>query len=118
MEIKVIKTRIFRENEDLFEFILHYFKKIPEKSVLVVTSKIVALAEDRTVEYKNIQQKIKLIKRESDFVLKTKHTWLTIKDGMVMASAGIDESNAGGQLGKLVLLPKDSFKSAEILRKK
>jgi len=113
MEIKVIKTRIFRENEDLFEFILHYFKKIPEKSVLVVTSKIVALAEDRTVEYKNIQQKIKLIKRESDFVLKTKHTWLTIKDGMVMASAGIDESNANS---KLILLPKDSFKSAQIIR--
>ena len=32
-----------------------------------------------------------------------------------MAGAGIDESNAKG---KLILLPKDSFKSAEVLRKK
>ena len=115
MEIKAIKTRIFRENEDLLGFILKYVKKIPDKSVLVVTSKIVALAEGRTVEYKNEKQKIALIKKESTFGIKTKHTWHTIKDGTVMASAGIDESNANG---KLILLPKNSFKSAEILRKK
>ncbi|MDO8659448.1 MAG: coenzyme F420-0:L-glutamate ligase [Candidatus Parcubacteria bacterium] len=114
MEIKPIKTRVFVENEDLTSFILKYFKKIPEKSILVVTSKIVALSEGRVVEFKNKRQKIKLIKAESDFALKTKVAWMTIKDGMVMASAGIDESNAQG---KLILLPKDSFTSAEILRK-
>ena len=119
MNIKAIKTRIFRENEDLLSFILKNIKKIPKKnlesSVLVVTSKIVALSEGRAVEYKSEKQKIALIKKESEFALKTKLTWLTIKDGMVMSSAGIDESNAKG---KLVLLPKDSFKSADIIRKK
>jgi F420-0:gamma-glutamyl ligase len=69
--------------------------------------------------YKNtkekIRKKIALIKKESDFAIKTKNTWLTIKDGMVMASSGIDESNSNG---KLTFLPKDSFKSAKILRKK
>jgi len=119
MEIKTIKTRIFKENEDLINFILQYLKKIPKKNlencILVVTSKIVALSEGRIAEYKNKQEKIKLIKKESDFALKTKYTWLTIKDGMVMASAGIDESNANG---KLILLPKDSFQSADFLRKK
>ncbi|MFA5791700.1 MAG: coenzyme F420-0:L-glutamate ligase [Candidatus Paceibacterota bacterium] len=118
MQIKAIKTRIFSENEDLLKFILKYIKKIHENSVLVITSKIVALSEGRTVEYKNarekISEKIKLIKRESTFAIKTKLTWLTIKDGMVMANAGIDESNAKG---KLILLPKDSFKSADFLRK-
>lgn len=115
MQIKAIKTRIFCENEDLFQFIFKYVKKIPEKSIFVVTSKIVALAEGRTVEYKNKKQKIELIKSESDFAIKTKEVWLTIKDGMVLANAGIDESNAKG---KIILLPKDSWKSAEILRKK
>ena len=115
MQITPIKTRIFRENEDLISFILKYFKKIPEKSVLVVTSKIVALSEGRTVEYKNDNEKNKLIKQESDFAVKTKLTWLTIKDGMVMSSAGIDESNAKG---KLILLPKDSFQSADLIRNK
>ncbi len=115
MQVKAIKTRIFHENEDLLSFILKYIKKIPEKSVLVITSKIVALSEGRTALYKNEEQKIKFIRAESEFALKTKYTWLTIKDGMVMANAGIDESNANG---KLVFLPKDSFKSAELLRRK
>jgi coenzyme F420-0:L-glutamate ligase len=115
MEIKAIKTRVFRENEDLLSFIFKYVKKIPENSVLIITSKIVALSEGRTVEYENEKQKIKLIKQESDFAMKTKLVWLAIKDGMVLANAGIDESNAKG---KMILLPKDSWKSAEILRKK
>ncbi len=115
MQIKAIETRIFKENEDLFLFILKYVKKIPEKSILVVTSKIVALSESRTAEYKSEKQKIELIKKESNFTIKTKLAWLSIKDNIVVANAGIDESNAKG---RLILLPKDSFQSAEILRKK
>lgn len=115
MQIIPIKTRIFKENEDLINFILEYVKNLKENSVLVITSKIVSLAEGRTVERWNKKQKIKLIKQESDFAVKTKIVWMTIKDNMVVASAGIDESNANG---KLIFLPKDSFKSAKILRKK
>ena len=115
MIIKPIKTRIFQEGEDLLAFAEYYFKKLPERSVIVVTSKIVALAEKRTAVVKSIQAKEKLIRAESELAIPTKHVWLTIKDGMVMASAGIDESNANG---KLILLPKDSFKTARWLRKK
>ena len=114
MEIKAIKTRIFRENEDLTSFILKYIKKLSENSILVVTSKIISLSEGRTVPFQNKKQKIALIKKESDFAIKTKLVWLTIKDGMVMASAGIDESNA---YGKLILLPQNSFHSAELIRR-
>lgn len=114
MLIKAIKTKIFRENEDLFLFILKYIKNIKENSVLVVTSKIVALSEGRTREIKNKKEKIKLIKKESDFALK-KNILFTVKDGMVMAFAGIDESNGDG---KMIFLPKDSFESASMLRKK
>ncbi|MFA6274149.1 MAG: coenzyme F420-0:L-glutamate ligase [Candidatus Paceibacterota bacterium] len=114
MKIKPIKTRVFNENEKLLPFILKYVKEIPEKSIFVITSKIVSLAEGRTVEYKNEKQKTALIKKESSFSLKTKLTWLTIKDGMVMAAAGIDESNANG---KIILLPKDCFKTAEYIRR-
>ena len=118
MQIKTFKTSIFKEKEDLLQFIFKCVKKIPENSILVVTSKIVALSEgrivliDKTISHDEMYEKI--IKSESDFMLRTKHTWLTIKDGMVMASAGIDESNANG---KMVLLPKDSFKSAKFIRK-
>ena len=115
MIVRPIKTRIFEEGESLFDFVVKYFKKLPEESVIVVTSKIVALSEKRTVIVKDNKTKEKLIKKESQFALSTKYVWLTIKDGMVMASAGIDESNANG---KLILLPKDSFKLADLLRKK
>ena len=115
MIIRPIKTHIFQEGDDFFAFITDYFKKLPEKSVVVITSKIVALAERRTAIAENAQMKEKLIRAESEFAIPTKYVWLTVKDGMVMASAGIDESNANG---KLILLPKDSFKTARFLQKK
>lgn len=114
MEIKAIKTRIFREGDDLTVFILKYVKKLPERSILVITSKIVALSERRTRDIQSRQAKAKLIKAESDFAVRTKFVWMTIKDGQVLASAGIDESNGDG---KLVLLPKHSFKTAAYIRK-
>src|SRR3989344_7554767 len=118
MQIKTIKTRIFRENENLIQFILKHVKKVSDKSILVVTSKIVALSEGRTKEIdlsiSHDKMREKIIKAESEYMLRTKYTWLTIKDGIVMSSAGIDESNANG---KIVLLPKNSFKSAEIIHR-
>jgi len=121
MKVIPIKTKIFKENEDLIKFITSHIKKLEENSILVVTSKIVALSEGRTAIVKNEKEKEELIKKESQFAMKTKfsthkkYVWLTIKDGMVLASAGIDESNADG---KIILLPKDSFQSALILRSK
>ena len=115
MTVTPIKTRVFQEGDDLFDFITSSFGKLQERLVVVVTSKIVALAEKRTACVGNIKAKEKLIRRESEVAIPTKHVWLTVKDGMLMASAGIDESNANG---KLILLPKDSFKTARFLRKK
>lgn len=115
MKIIPIKTRIFVENEDLIAFVKNHIKRVPENSVLVVTSKIVALSEGRTAVIKNEKDKERLIRAESQFALRTKYVWLTIRDNLVMASAGIDESNGNG---KLILLPHDSFKSATFIRNK
>lgn len=114
MNIKAIKTSIFRESQDLMAFLLeHLPETLPEKSVVVVTSKIVALAEGRTHPFVEEAKRDALIQKESDWAMKTKYTWLTLKDGMVMSSAGIDASNADG---KIILLPEDSFVSAEKIR--
>jgi dihydrofolate synthase / folylpolyglutamate synthase len=115
MKINGIKTRVFKEGESLLDFVLSYKSKIKEESVLVITSKIVSLSERRVVEIENLRTKDELIKRESDIAIPTKHVWLTIKDGMVMASAGIDESNS--ESGKLILLPKDCYKAASVIRR-
>ena len=110
MNIKAVRTGIFKEGEDLLSFITKYIPKLKDGSVLVVTSKIVALSEGRTAR---IQDSKKIIRAESDWVLQTKHVALTEKDGMILANAGVDESNANG---KLILLPEDSFKTAQTLR--
>ena len=113
MIIQAIKTRVFKEGEDLAKFVFNYVPKLGEGDILVVTSKIVALAQGRTAPDQGEAYKIKLIKQESVWARRTKYVWLTLKDGLVMASAGIDESNANG---KLILLPRDSFKAARQLR--
>ena len=88
MKVITKRTRVFVEGEDLEAFILKYIPKLKEKSVLVVTSKIAALAEGRTAYPKDRER---IIKAESTLAIRTKYTWLTIKDGTVMASAGGDE---------------------------
>lgn len=113
MELKTIKTTIFKEGDNLIKFIISHLPIIPENSVLAVTSKIVALAERRTITPNTTITKEKLIKDESDWATPTKWAWLTIKDGILMASAGIDESNADD---KYILLPKNSFVSAKNIR--
>lgn len=115
MIIKPIKTRIFGPNEDLFRFILEHVSELKDGDILVVTSKIVSYAEGRFVFPYTESMRDTIIAQESSFVLRTQHTWLTVKDGTVMASAGVDESNADG---RLLLLPNDSWKSAMLLRKK
>src|SRR3990167_8291608 len=114
MHITPVKTRLFLEGKDLIAFIKEHIPKIAEKSLLIVTSKIVALAEKRTAVVANQKEKERLIRSESQFALQTKYVWLTIRDNLVMASAGIDESNGNG---KLILLPQNSFKLAEKIRK-
>jgi F420-0:gamma-glutamyl ligase len=114
MKIMPIKTRVFKERESLTDFINFYLPKIKDKSVLVVTSKIVALSQNRTMPVPKSKKEFdKSVATESQITIKSKPVWFTIKDNMLMADAGIDRSNAGG---KLVLLPKNSFKSARKIR--
>lgn len=113
MKVSALKTRLFLENENLVDFIIEHIPTLSDGAILIITSKIVALSEGRTVNANDQATKEKYIKAESEFALETKHTWLTIKDGAVMAAAGIDASNANG---KLILLPKDSFTSATEIR--
>ena len=111
MNIQPIRTDMFGEDENLQAFITQHISRLEDCSLIVVTSKIVALAEGRTA---SVADKDRIIKKESTWAVPTKYVTLTMKDGMLLANAGVDESNADG---KLVLLPKDSFKAAVALRK-
>ncbi len=102
MQVTAVHTDVFEEGSDLVNFILRFIPQIEENTVLAVSSKVVALWKKNTVPYESAAQKEALIKQHSQAALRTPLAWLTIKDGMVMTNAGIDESNAQG---KLILLP-------------
>lgn len=111
MRITPIQTARFNAGQDLVAFIeSHVVKRLREGDVLVVTSKIVALAESRIAP---LSDKKRLMRTESEWIAAGRIAPIALKDGLFMAFAGIDESNANGQL---VLLPTDSFAAAERLR--
>jgi dihydrofolate synthase / folylpolyglutamate synthase len=110
MLVKPIKTQIFKEGQDLAKFVIQSVPHLKDKDVLIIASKIVALSEKRTFPKTDEKSFDALVTKESAHAIKTKLSWLTLKDGTVMASAGIDRSNA---FGKLILLPKNSNKTAK-----
>lgn len=82
--------------------------------MIAVTSKIVSLAEDRVVARDSIQ-KTDLVIRESDVYLGEVGygCHLTVKHGLLIPSAGIDESNS--ESGDYILYPIDPWGSARRL---
>ena len=115
MKVKAIKTRIFKEGEDLVAFIQKHIPKLKEGAVLAIASKIVALSERRVVRVSNKKAKEALIRAESEWQEKVlPEWWLTVRDGTVVVNAGIDDSNADGNS---ILLPQDSFIAAENIRR-
>lgn len=111
MNLTAVHTDVFKEGNELPPFILRFIPHAAENTVLAVSSKIVALWKNNTVPYTSLAQKETLIQQHSTAALKTPLAWLTIKDGMVMTNAGIDESNAQG---KLILLPDCYAAAAEL----
>jgi dihydrofolate synthase / folylpolyglutamate synthase len=114
MNVSPVHTRIFNVGESLEDFIFEHVPALAENSVLIITSKIVALAEGRVVACADEAEWKKIIASESDMQLETPHATLTLKDGMLLPNAGIDRSNVGE--GVCVLLPGDSYTTAAKIR--
>lgn len=71
MNVHAIRTRLFKERESLDEFIEEHVPVLKNESVLVVTSKIAALAEDRVAPLSSEKDKERIIRAESDIAIKT-----------------------------------------------
>ena len=113
MKITPVKTDLFTLRADLCTFIVRHIPSVNEQTVVTVASKLFCLWKGKLEPYKSEEQKENFIRQESDFALKTPLCWLTVKDGMVMTNAGIDESNADGQL---LFFPPDIYGLAAQLR--
>jgi F420-0:gamma-glutamyl ligase len=101
MLITSVKTRLFATGENLVDFIAEHLTELKEKSILAVTSKIVALSEGRVLELTSPTAKDEIILQESELAVRTPWAWLTLKDV---------------EQGMCVLLPKDSYAAAAELR--
>ncbi|MEN9407630.1 MAG: hypothetical protein RLZZ455_846, partial [Candidatus Parcubacteria bacterium] len=117
MNVTACKThKITTKDTDLKTILDTYLPHIKERSVVAITSKIVALCEGRVAEIGTIE-KDELIKKESEYYIPSEENQygvsITIKNNIVIASAGIDESNADG---KYVLWPDDPQESANRIR--
>jgi coenzyme F420-0:L-glutamate ligase len=102
------------EKESLAAFMAQHVDDLPEGAIVAVTSKVVALSQGRTLPRASTIAKHLALRKESSWRRKAGAFWITITQGMFMANAGIDESNANG---KLVLLPKDVMAVAHELRR-
>lgn len=118
MKITPIKTyRITKNDTDLLKVLDKHLPKLKERSIIAISSKIVSICEGATVPA-NKQLKQTLVEEEADLYLPValnKYGFhLTIKDGTMIASAGIDESNGNGNY---ILWPRDSQKTANTVRR-
>ncbi len=114
MIIRPIKTnKLIPPQDYLFTAIKKAIKRIPERSILVVTSKVVSIDEGRCVAQGAVADKDALIMAQADYYLPRdkKNPWVmhTILHNLFIPTAGIDESNANGFY---ILWPKDPHASA------
>ena len=118
MIIAPIKTRVLiPPQDDLLAVIKKSLPRLPERSVLVITSKVVSIWEGRCVLKDKYPDKDALIKKETDWYLPREaapHGWVmhAIKHNLFIPSAGIDESNSGAYY---TLWPKNPKASAKTL---
>ncbi|HXF60725.1 MAG TPA: coenzyme F420-0:L-glutamate ligase [Caldilineaceae bacterium] len=130
MRVRTFKTHaITPADTDLLAILDRYVPDVPaveEGTVLAITSKIVAICQGRVVKLEEVEQaegrshadvKGELIRQEADYYLppgESKYrVWLTIKEGRLIPSAGIDESNGAGYA---ILWPADAQAVANRVR--
>jgi F420-0:gamma-glutamyl ligase len=118
MQVTSYKLRkIVPPQDDLLAAIKESKLSLKEGDIVCVSSKVVSIGEGRCVPIDSIDKE-KLVRRETDWFLKAPKNfpwrrWFTIAGGIMVGSAGIDESNASEHY---VLYPKDAFASAKRLR--
>lgn len=101
-----VKTRRIIESDSLVELI----PKLREGDVIAVVSKVVALTEGKL---RRMDKKDAM--REEAEVILDEDMMLTLKDGMLVPSAGVDTSNVDADFS--IGWPENSYRSAAILRR-
>ena len=117
MIVTPVKTKkVIAGDGDIFGLLDEFLPKLKEKSIIAITSKVVAICEGRVLPEGEVLID-ELAKQESDYYLPTSVTKydfrFTIIHGSLIPRAGIDESNGNG---KVILWPEDPARSANQIR--
>lgn len=123
MKVTPIKTKKVEVGDKLFDILDESLPKLQEKDVVVITSKIISITQGRVLKNDGNIDKAELVKKEADLYLPEEYVnfgvFLTIKNNILIASAGIDESNGHGYY---ILWPENLVEATnkiwEYLRKK
>lgn len=116
MFIRTIKTRVlFPPQDDLLDAMRKSLPKLKERSVIAITSKVVSIWQGRCVPINKYPDRDRLIAEEADRYLPRKFVpgaWCiqSIKNNLLIPSAGIDESNANHHY---ILWPRDPGAAAK-----
>lgn len=99
MNVKSYRTPIIQPGCNLVDMIIQHGPVLQEKSILVITSKILSLSQNRIIPITAALDKLSLIKQEADLYLEGDYSkkygiCLTIKNDILIPTAGIDESNS------------------------
>lgn len=117
MNIRAIGTEIIRHKSTSVTSLLDSFvSQVSERSILVITSKVVSLCEGRVREKAGVSKSV-LAQEEADMYIPAEENrygiTLSVKHNMLIPNSGVDESNADGQY---VLWPADPQASANSIR--
>lgn len=119
MEIFPIKTRVMNPpQDDIYSVLDEFCPKLINGDIVVIASKILAIHQGRCVPKDKVKDKNDLIREEADIFISesdplSNSASLTIKDDILIAFAGIDESNAAGYY---ILWPENPVEEARLIR--
>lgn len=136
-ELIGLKTRIIQAKEDIFDIFCESLKKegikLESDDIIVISSKIIALEQNLVIDLSNVPinpkskeftkftnldpRFISLVIRESDVIYGgVSGALLTLRDGLLQANAGIDQSNTSK--GTAILLPTKTNEYADDFKQK
>ncbi|MGN6670941.1 MAG: coenzyme F420-0:L-glutamate ligase [Candidatus Nucleicultricaceae bacterium] len=115
MQVRALKTQKIMAGMSLEDTIQNAIPSLEEQSIVAVTSKVVSITEGSFITKDKAPLKQDLITQEAEYYLDVPSEYgicLTIRNHILIPTAGIDESNADNAY---ILYPEDVQASAERL---
>ena len=117
MIVTPYKTKAVVAGDSLEKILSISLPKLEERTIVLITSKIVSICEGNIVKIDRGVDKGKIIRNESEYYIEDEKLtrWgltLTIKQNLLIANAGVDESNGNGNF---VLWPKNIQKTTNTI---